>query len=102
MLKCCVFFEVWTEFLSIMKMSFSFKGLRRMKWVGHVAYMGKMRNVYKILVGKPEGKRPLRRARLRLEDRIEIRWENVDWVHVGQDSERWRALVNMIVNILVS
>jgi len=56
-----------------------------MRWVGHVACTGEMRNVYKILVGKSEGKRPLGRPRHRWEDNIrmdlrEIRWEGVDWI----------------------
>jgi hypothetical protein len=59
--------------------------------------MGEMRNTYKILVRKPEGKRPLGRCRHRWEDNIkkdftEIRWEVVDWVHLAQDRDHWWAL----------
>jgi hypothetical protein len=60
--------------------------------------MGTMRNEYKILVGKPEGKRPLGSPRRRWEDNIridvrEIGWEVVDWIHLAQDSDQWRATV---------
>jgi len=63
---------------------------RRMRWAGHVALVGEMRNLYKILVGKPEGKRSLERRRFRWEDNIrmdlrEIGWHGVDWVHLTQD-----------------
>jgi hypothetical protein len=62
---------------------------RRMRWTGHVALMG-IRNVYKILVGKPEGMRPLGRPTRRWEDNIrmdfrEIGWEGMDWIHLTQD-----------------
>jgi hypothetical protein len=65
-----------------------------------------MRNAYKILLGKPEGKRSLGRHRHRCEDNIridlrEIVWENVDWMHLAQDREQWCALVNMIMNLWV-
>jgi hypothetical protein len=61
-----------------------------------VARMGEMRNAYKILVGKPEEKRPIDRPRRRLEDNIkmdimEIRLEDVDWINLAQDMDRWRA-----------
>jgi hypothetical protein len=63
---------------------------KRMRWVGHMALMGEMRNAYRILVGKPEGKRPLGRRRCRWEDNIkmdlrEIWWEAVDWSNQTQD-----------------
>jgi hypothetical protein len=64
--------------------------------------MGEMRNLYKILVGKPEDKRPLRRPRHRWEDiRMylkEIGWEGVDWMHLAQDRDQWRAVVNTVMN----
>jgi len=71
---------------------------RRMRWAGHVAHKGEMRNAYNILVGKSEGKRPLERPRCRWADYIrmdlrEIEWEVVDWIHLGQDRYQWRALV---------
>jgi hypothetical protein len=64
-----------------------------MRWGGHITNMGEM-NVYKILVGKPEGKRTLRRPKHRFEDNIkmdhrEIEWEGVDWMHMAQDKDQW-------------
>jgi len=72
----------------------------------HEACMGKMKNAYKILVGKPEEKRPLRELRHRWEDNIrmdlrEIWFECVDWMHVAQNRDQWRALVNTVMNIPV-
>jgi hypothetical protein len=80
---------------------------RRMRWAGHVARMGEKRNVYRILVGKPEGKRPLGRARRRWEDNIkmdlrEIGWGGMDWIELAQDRNQWRALVNMVMNLRVA
>jgi hypothetical protein len=68
----------------------------RMRWVGHVTRRGGIRNVYKILVEKPVGKRPLGRHRRRWQDNIKMAlkktgWYDVDWVHPAQDSYRWRA-----------
>jgi hypothetical protein len=79
---------------------------RRMWWAGHVARMGEGRNVYRDLVGKPEGKRPLGRPRRRWEDGIrmdleEIGWGGVEWIHLVQDRDRWRALVNAVMNLRV-
>jgi hypothetical protein len=64
------------------------------------------RNVYKVLMGKPEGKRPLGRSRRRWEDGIrmdlrEIGLGSVDWIQLAQDSYRWRALVNTVMNLRV-
>jgi hypothetical protein len=78
---------------------------RRMRWVGHMAHMGQARNLYRILVGKPEGKRPLERPWRRLEcgirmDLREIVWA-VDCIHLAQDRDHWRALVNEVMNFLV-
>jgi hypothetical protein len=80
--------------------------LRRIRWVGHVARMGEKRNVYKLLVGKPEGKRPLGRPRRRWMDNIkmdllEIGLNVVDWIGLAQDRCRWRALVNSVMNLRV-
>jgi hypothetical protein len=66
--------------------------------------MGKMRNAYNILVGKPEGKWPLARSRSRWEDNIrmnlkEIGWEIVDWIHLTQDRDQWRAVGNTVMNL---
>jgi hypothetical protein len=79
---------------------------RRMRWAGHVARMGEGRNVYRVLVGKPEGKRPLGRPRRRWEDGIkmdlrEIGWEGVEWIQLAQDRDRWRAVVNAVMNLRV-
>jgi hypothetical protein len=65
-----------------------------------------MRNAYKILVGKPEAKRPLGRSGHRWEntfkmDLTETGLEGVDWIHLTQDKDRWRALVNMVMNLQV-
>jgi hypothetical protein len=70
---------------------------RRMRWAGHVARMGERRGAYRVLVGKPEGKRPLGRPRRRWEDNIktdlrEVGWGCVDWIGLAQDRDRWRAL----------
>jgi hypothetical protein len=78
---------------------------RRMRWAVHVARMGEGRKVYRVLVGKPEGKRPLGRPRRRWEDGIkmdlrEIVWR-VEWIHLAQDSDRWRAVVNAGMNLRV-
>jgi hypothetical protein len=79
---------------------------RRMRWAGHVARMGENRNVYRLLVGKPEGKRPLGRSRRRWMDNIkmdllEIGLSVVDLIGLAQDRYRWRALVNSVMNLRV-
>jgi hypothetical protein len=79
---------------------------RTVIWVGHVACMGMMRNAYHTLVTKSEVMRPLGRPRHRWEDNIrkdlgEIRWEVVDWMHLAQDREQWRTLVNTVMNLRV-
>jgi ribosome biogenesis protein Nip4 len=68
--------------------------------------MGEMRGAYNILVGKPEGRRRLRRPRRRWEDNIkmnlrEIGFGDVDWINLAQDMDRWRALVNTVMNLRV-
>jgi hypothetical protein len=79
---------------------------RRMRWARHVARMGEERKVYKVLVGKPEGKRPLGRPRRRWEDGIrmdlrEIGLGGVDWIRLSQDRDRWRAVVSAVMNLRV-
>jgi hypothetical protein len=79
---------------------------RRMRWTGHVARMGKERNVYRVWMGKPEGKRPLERPRHRWEDGIrmdlrEMGWKSVDWIQMAQDRDWWQALVNTVMNLRV-
>ena len=66
---------------------------RRLRWAGHVARMGEGRGVHKVLVGKPEGKRPLERPRRRWEDNIKM--------ELAQDGKRWRALVSTVMNFRV-
>jgi hypothetical protein len=69
---------------------------RRVRWAGHIARMGETRNAYNILVAKPERKRPLRRPRpdnIRIDLRV-IVWEHVDWMHLDQERDQRRALVN--------
>jgi hypothetical protein len=79
---------------------------RRVRWAGHVARMVEGRKVYRVLVGKPEGKRPLERPRRRWENGIkmdlrEIGWCGVEWIHLAQDRDRWRAVVNAVMNLRV-
>jgi hypothetical protein len=78
----------------------------RMKWAGYVARMGGKWNTYRILVGKPEGKRPLGRLRRRWMDSIkmdlrEIVWDGMNWIDVTQDRDQWRALVNTVTNLRI-
>jgi hypothetical protein len=63
--------------------------------------MGEKRNVYRLLVGKPEGKRPLRRPRHRWMDLGEVGLGDVDWIGLAQDRNSWRALVNSVLNLRV-
>jgi hypothetical protein len=77
---------------------------RRMRLAGHVARIKGNRSACRILVGKPEGKRPLGRPRRRWEDNIkmdlrEIGWGGVDWIDLVQDRDQWRALVNTVMNL---
>jgi hypothetical protein len=79
---------------------------RRMKWAGNVTGLGEKRNAYRLLVGKPGGRRPLGRPRrmwldnIRM-DLVEVGWGDVDWIGLAQDRDRWRALVNSVLNLWV-
>ena len=79
---------------------------RRMRWVGHVALMGEEMGVYRVLVGKPEGKSPLGRPRRRCVDNIRMDLQEVgcgymDWIGLAQDRDRWRTLVSAVMNLRV-
>jgi hypothetical protein len=76
---------------------------RKMRWPGHVACMGKVRGVCKVLLGKPEGKRLLDRRRLdgKIILRRIFRMWGVDWIELAQDRDRWQALVNTVISIRV-
>jgi len=79
---------------------------RRMRWTGHVARMVEERGVYRVLVGKPEGKRPLGRPRRRWVDNIRMDLQEmgcgyVDWIGLAQDRDSWRALVSAVMNLRV-
>jgi hypothetical protein len=79
---------------------------RRMRWAGHVAPMGEKRNAYTLLVGKPQERRPLGRPRRRWVDNIsmdlvEVGWGDVDWIGPAQNRDKWRALVNSVLNLRV-
>jgi hypothetical protein len=79
---------------------------RRMRWVGHVARMGEGRGVYRVLVGRPEGKRPLGRPRRRWEHNIkldlrEIGIDGANWIQLTQDRVQWRVFVSTVMNLRV-
>jgi hypothetical protein len=79
---------------------------RRMRWAEHVARMGEWRGVYRVLVGKPDGKRPLGRPGHRWEDNIkvdlrEIGIDGANWIRLAQDRVQWRAFVNTVMNLRV-
>ena len=80
---------------------------RRMRWAGHVACMGEERGVYRFLVGKPEGKRPLGRPRCRWVDNIRMDLQEVvcgymDWIGLTQHRSRWWTLVSAVMNLGVT
>jgi hypothetical protein len=77
-----------------------------MRWAGHVAHMRKGRGVYRVLVRRPEGKRPVGRPRRRWEDKIkmdlrEIGIDGANWIQLSQDRVQWRACVNTVINLWV-
>jgi hypothetical protein len=79
---------------------------RRMRWVGHVARMGKGRGVYRVLVQRPESKSPLGRPRRSWEDNIKMDFREIgidveNWIRLAQDRVQWRAFVNTVMNLRV-
>jgi len=77
-----------------------------MRWTGHIARMGEKRGVYRVLMGKPEGKRPLGRPKHGWEDNNKMDNQEVecgvmDWIELAQVRDRWRALVNVVMNLQV-
>jgi len=79
---------------------------RRMRWAGYVTCMGEKKGVYRVLVGKPEGRRPLGSPKRRWEDNIKMDLQEVgcggmDWIELAQDRGRWRVLVNAVMNLRV-
>jgi hypothetical protein len=77
-----------------------------MRWAEHVVGMEDKKNAYRILVGNPEGKRPLGRTRRRWVDNIkidlrEIEWDDLDWIDLAQNRDQWRALVITVMNLRV-
>jgi hypothetical protein len=76
-----------------------------MRWAGNVARIGEKRGAYRILVGKPEGRRPLGRTWRRWEDNIKMDLQDLrggmDWIELAQDRDRWRAVVNAVMSLRV-
>ena len=74
-----------------------------MRWEGHIARVGEKRGVYRVFVGKPEGKRPLGRPRRRWEDNNlylqEVGCGGMDWIELAEYRDRWRALVTAVMNL---
>jgi hypothetical protein len=75
------------------------KERRRMRWAGYVARMVEKMNVYRLLVGKPEGRRPLGRLDNIRMDLVEVGCGDVHWIGLAQDRDRWRALANSVLNL---
>jgi hypothetical protein len=79
---------------------------RRIKWAGHVTRMGEGRGVYRVLVGRPDGKRPLGRPRRRWEDNIKMDLRKIgidgsNWIQLAQDGVQWRTFLNTVMNLRV-
>ena len=79
---------------------------RRMRWAGHAARVREKRGVYRVLVGKPKGRRPFGRPRHRWEDNNkidlqEVGCEGIDWIELAQVRDGWQALVNAVMNVWV-
>jgi hypothetical protein len=101
-LKVCIYFYNLHSSLRRIRIIKS----RKLSWAGHVARIVKDKNAYRILVGKPEGKRQLGRPRRKWENiiKMDLRnmgWGGVDWIDLAQHKEQWRPLVNMVMNIRV-
>jgi hypothetical protein len=97
---------MFVKYFSALNIAYVIIKSRRMRWAGHVARMGATRNAYRILVGKPEGKRPLGKPRRRWVDNIkmdlkETAWDGMDWIDLAQDSVQWRTLMNTVMNLRV-
>jgi hypothetical protein len=78
--------------------------LRRTRWAGHEVCMGKKRNAFKIVMRKPERKRPLEKSRRRWEDNIKMHvrkteWGGMDWIGMDQNREKWKVLMNMVMKL---
>jgi hypothetical protein len=78
----------------------------RNRWAGHIELRGKNRNAYRVLMGKLEGKRPLGSPKHRWEDNIkmdfrETGWDWMDWIHLAQDKNQWKSLVNTVMSLRV-
>jgi len=89
-----------------MPISFSSIKSKRMRWARHVARMGEERGVYRVFLGKPEGRRPLGRPRRRWVDNIRMDLQEVgcwyiDWIGLAQDRDRWQMLVSAVMNLRV-
>jgi len=79
---------------------------RRIKWAGHVTRVGEGRGVYRVLVGRPEGKRPLGRPKHRWEDNIKMDLRDIgidgsNWIHLSQDRVKWQAFVSTVISLRV-
>jgi len=79
---------------------------RKIRWAGHVAHIGEERGVYRVLVGKTEGRRPMGRPRRRWVDNIRMDLQELgcgymDWIGLAQDRDRWRTLVSAVMNVRV-
>jgi hypothetical protein len=98
---CLFFISLFLSFFLSSPSIIRIMKARRMRWARRVARMGEKRNAYRLLVGKPEGRRPLGRPRRTWVDFVEVGWGDVDWIGLPQDRDRWRALVNYVLNLRV-